>query len=263
MTLLYGSEGTGLILQPDRRAYSPERGYQILRSWRGPTAAALAYEATLIAASVEFENDNRSPISTITARIGYQDTTAGGSAEVPVNLWERNVNRVEKTIYEHPTVAALGLLAIKYLRDAMQNNAELDLPGLTAEYRAANGGADMPTAQVDQVLLVLDHLRKGVDSFVVHQPIVRQTQIVSSSYPRSAVSDNVGKILTRAQMSSLEAAPDGVLDDKTVPAGLASTARYGYHKTDPTITQQANNRWNITTEWEAGFWAKFLYENAS
>lgn len=257
-TLLYGTEGSGLIIQPDRRAYSPERGYQILRSWRGPTAAALAYESTLIAASVEFENDNRAPISTITARIGYQDTTAGGAAEVPVNLWERNVNRVEKTIYEHHKVAALGVATITLIREAVQNGSSVT--ELELELIAENGfGAAANDIAQEVFALIL----KGVDSFVVYQPVVRQTQIVSSSYPRSAVSNNVGKILTSAQMASLESAPAGVLDDKTVPDGLASIARYGYYKNDPTITQQANNRWNITTEWEAGFWVRLLYFDAA
>lgn len=254
-TLLYNpTAGAGLILQPDQRAYSPDRGFYIIRSWRGPTASALAYETTLQTAGFEYVNDNRSPIATITAKIGYDDTTSPGSPEVPVNLWERNVNREQKTIYEHPRVAALGIGYITAIREAVQNNET------TVSASTVDGG----TVENDAIAHeVFDLIRKGVDSFPVWQPVVNQTQIVSSSYPRSAVTANVGKILTKAQMVSLEEAPEGVLDDKTVPDGLTSIARYGYYKNEPQITQQANNKWHIVTQWEAGFWSTFLYENAS
>lgn len=264
-TIVYNpAAGSGLILQADERGYSPDRGSFIIRRWRGPTASALAYESTLRAASIEYTNDNRSPFATITAKIGYDDTTSPGTPEVPVNLWERQANRVEKTIYEFPTVAALGVDYIAKIRESVQGNyTDAQFIEALGEIPLVGSGGTGSPERDGVATEVFELIRKGVDSFPIWQPVVVQTQIVSSSYPRSAVTDNVGKILSKAQMIGLEEAPEGVLDDKTVPDGLASIARYGYYKNEPVITQQANNRWHIVTQWEAGFWSTFLYENAT
>jgi hypothetical protein len=232
----------GMIEQPKRKVFTQRNGWQWVRTWKGAKRFADGKGQELIAAGYDVSITEFGPTAIVECVVGTQDD----ADETPVDSWERQVNRIEKSIFEHPVFAGLTEATRRAVRrkfEIFQSPEEESVDVLLTGDAA----------------LLYERLTKGIEMFVVEQPVVRLTQTVSNRYARSAARANIGSILSYAKMKSVENAPEAVLDNKAVPSGISSIASYGYRKGDPTITQQANNKWQIVTEWEAGFWDTLLY----
>lgn len=247
----------GMIEQPNFRTYVQGRGWTWARRWIGPKENAYGLEQQLVIAGYDIRTQEDGPNTIIEGTVGARDDT-GGQAETPIATWERYVNRFEKSLYEHPSFAGLSDEVKFQVKEAVDSYQRGEPISPMFEQQS--------TDEQRLAFQLYSLIKNGVEVTVLFQPVVRLTQTASSRFDRSSASatGNVGKVLTKAQMKSLEGAPESVLDDKTVPTGIQSIARYGYLKGDSQVIQQAKNQWQIVTEWEAGFWAKTpIYENAT
>lgn len=235
---------SGMIEQPKRKVFTQRNGWQWVRTWKGAKRFAAGKGEELIIAGYDVTITELGPTAIVECVVGTQDD----ADETPIDIWERQVNRIEKSLFEHPVFAALTEEQRRNVRKKFELFQSID--GETSDVDLGAGS---------NASALYERLTKGVEVFIVEQPVVRLTQTVSNRYARSAAKANIGSILSYAKMKSVEEAPEAVLDNKTVPSGISSIASYGYRKGDPTITQQANNKWQIVTEWEAGFWDTLLY----
>lgn len=243
--------------QPLQWDYRQGKGWTWARSFHGPKAAAPGKAQELIASGYDVTyREEQGPNAYVYATFGGQDDV-GTPNEQPIKIWERAVNRVEKSIFEHPSVVNLK-------NTTVGDNDLLTWLRLAADEKSLrNVDPDVSPVTHADFYSAYDLILAGVESFIVNQPVVRLTETVSSRYARTAIRSNVGSILTPEVMTLTtgngESAPAMVIDSKALPAGLSGIAKYGYLKNEPQISQAANNRWQVSTEWEAGFWATFLY----
>jgi hypothetical protein len=232
----------GMVEQPKAWRYTQGKGFDYVRVFRGPKKTAVGLAQQLIGQKYNVDYEEEGPLARVTASIGAQE---GGGEEVPVDVWQVRVNQVEKTLYEHPKIVALGLDAVEALRTAIEDKS------------GANIEPDGDQA------IAYAHLLRGVESFLVEQSVVVHTQIVSSRYARTIAQNNVGKILTAAQMETIEKAPTGVLTDvqETVPddSPYGFTSMFGWLKHKPEMSQRANDQWEVVTNYSAGVWSMWLY----
>lgn len=236
----------GAHLQPFNYGWSPQRGGWTRRSWHGPKVNVAALAINLRANGYEYEVQETGPNAILTSLIGRTDD---GTTEVPTTLWERRVNRIQKSMFQHTAFTTLTQAQRDAIKLAIKN-----------ENGATSLAADAAALNFYKVFA------SGFEDFIVEQPVVIRNQTSSSTYAVTCVMNNVGNILTPAQMLSFESAPGAVLDTKTVSAALAAapfSCIYGYRKGDPQMTQQAFNRWQVTTEFEAGIWSMYAYTAAS
>jgi hypothetical protein len=166
-----------------------------------------------------------------------------GSPEVPINSWEFFAQEIEKDILEadNALVNAVSDDQKAAVRAALQDPSNDALVTDITD----------PSATILYIMML-----QGVKTARVLQPLVRHTATVSNAYTVPAALTNVGKILTTAQLGTLENFPSGLLFN--LPSGISSRTglAYGWYKKFPTVRGAANQKIQIEQEWEYGLWPK-------
>lgn len=246
----------GMIPQPVRRQYVQGRGWTWTISFIGPKALAFGLEQQLIAAHYDVSTVEEGPMATVEATFSGRDDTAG-TDEVPEDNWELTFNIVEKEFYESPRVAALAQTTIDGEDLLSQLRRAID------EKTLRNVSPEIGAVTYADFYEAYNLALAGTTSIIIEQAIIRRTRTVSARFSRQAIMTNVGKIITVAQMSSQELAPAEIVITETASTSLAFTARFGYRKAKPSITQTAQNKWHIVNEYVSGVWPNILYTSAT
>jgi hypothetical protein len=237
---------TGMIEQPKRRGWSRSRGFYAIRVWKGNKADAPGKEAELRAALIDYETVENGPKAVVTATYGTDQNSE--AIESPISLWERNVNRVEKPIYE--------------FKDLVSDLSADDRQALRSDVQEKEFHPD----DYDEPVIArgwFDLIMSGVESFILEQPVLVWSRTVSNNFKAATIfaDTNVGAIITVDQMKTREGAPAFLVPDFS--SGAPAFTNYGFRKAAPTISQQAGGKVQIQNQYEAGFWVKATYPLAT
>jgi hypothetical protein len=242
------------------------RGPYSVETWRGGEDAirAKASELANIGWSYDcVEGPGDPPIWTLEAR--SSDTTGGGGGggvEV-TETWEVAPNKVAKPLLQADCTLIKGLSEkqIGYIQKYI-NNPELVKDGIiwtgTAPEQAASAK-------------VYAMLRCGVEHYNVFQPVLRHTWVVPTNANPAFAFTNSGKLLTTAQLYSVENLPSNFLLPLAEIATLFGTVTrtdgvalaWRWYKNMPTLRMSTNGRKEVVGEWEFGLWSTDIYSVVS
>jgi hypothetical protein len=245
-----------MIPQPVRRSYIQGRGWTWTQAWIGPKALAFGLEQQLIAAHYDVATREDGPMATVEATFGGRDDIAG-SDEVVEDQWELTFNIVEKELYDHPSISALATVEVG------DEDLLSQLRRAVEEKSLRNVDPDVSPEDYATFYEAYNLALSGTTSIIVEQAVLRHTRTVSARFERSAAMTNVGKIVTKAQMSGNEGAPAEIVIEESNPEGLPYPTVFGYRKAKPSITRTAGNKWHIVNEYVSGIWSTLLYQSAT
>lgn len=245
------------------RRKSPYNGEQWVLTYTGPASnnpeemspAEIGY--SMVPSDFEAQLEATGPIYTLT--VISPDFPAGGSVGVQQAFFELAGNSLQFDMREHPKALALGPATLKQIDNAID--------GETAAIRSAALDAVNSAGGDTLALYNLLRQRKGSGSFFKPQYVLRFNRIASTRAVISVGFDNVGKILTTAQMVSETGPPGGILASideavsATQPANV-SGYQWGWLKQTPTVQTVAGNKIQISGEYYLEFWSTWLYAPA-
>ena len=243
------------IPQPSTYGYTPGRGYHQRLRWKITNPADIpALLGQLIAAGYAYDVSPEADgaITVVEATSQPAQDTNGDPASTPLaEIWERDSMTTEKDLLQCDLNSFAQILPYRKLliQKAIDDKTALD-------------SSVTDPAELDLYAL----LAHGVKSVRVSSPVVRRTRITASSYTVKASDTNMGKILTTAQMTSLENAPSTVLFNLPSSGSVNAsgvTAQSGWYKKPAKVAQQGDGRWQIVQEYEYDIWATRLYASAS
>jgi hypothetical protein len=242
------------IPQPSTYGYTPGRGYHQRLRWKITNPADIpALLGQLIAAGYAYDVSPEADgaITVVEATSQPAQDTNGDPASTPLaEIWERDSMTTEKDLLQCDLNSFAQILPYRKLliQKAIDDKTALD-------------SSVTDPAELDLYAL----LAHGVKSVRVSSPVVRRTRITASSYTVKASDTNMGKILTTAQMTSLENAPSTVLFNLPSSGSVNAsgvTAQSGWYKKPAKVAQQGDGRWQIVQEYEYDIWATRLYASA-
>lgn len=245
----------GATEQPRRLRWSPQGGYFTVRSWKGPKTAIDEIANQLSTAGVPWENQQlvAGQWQISSEAPNAVDPGTGSGTELPVDNWELLPGEQEKDILEADleVINSIPQTELQTLKDGILNPAPSKSPALSN------------STAIDLYALMLN----GVKTTKVHAPILRHTQTVSRSWATKAAMTNVGRIIANATLigsgANSENVPAGFLIALGEAPFINSSNRtglaYGWYKGFPTLGVGADNKLNITQEWQFGLWATLIY----
>lgn len=260
MTLLGNATSlANLTEQPRDISYSPDKGFESTRVWKGPATAVEALTAILRAQGYGYKVRNMpgGALAEVTATITGQ-ADSNGSTPSPADItdtWELAPNSVLKDICECDcaAVAALDVTELKEIKAYMKNRpAPEDTPAWT---------------DWDNQGPLVTLINAGVESWEVEQPILRHTYNVPRGVNPGFQWANIRKIFTTAQLIANEGVPpDYVFDLAAIGALFTNPTRtdgvalvYGWRKKMPHQSIGANGRREVNIEYHFGLWPTLLY----
>lgn len=253
----------GVVEQRPKYSWDPRTGFITTRTFIGPQRAITGLLASLQAGGWSFEVDpDGGQNYRVTAMIGASWSNSG-LQDNPVDVWELTSNRVEKDLLSSnlPIINALtpaagmtpsDLFVIRYLLD--------NPPQSPPVVGAPSASANPPQLSADG-LLIYKLMTAGVTSSIVFQPVLRQTQTVSSQFAINQAVTGVGTLFSSATLSSI--IPAGLLVSLPADGSYVNsngfTMNFGWLKDFPNVTVAAYNKTQITQDWQFGFWEETLW----
>lgn len=252
-----------MIEQGQQLTFVQGKGFTGKRTWIGPKEHAWGLCRILMGDGYDVTKTDDGPNAIVEAVASLPDlgTFPGDApaeaAEKPIPLWEQQINTIEKTIYEHPSlVAVLSPHNIGKLREQVEAKEFEDF------------GYDSPEqAEIAEPWYRL--INAGVESWPVYQPVIRFTGTVSDRFDKTKYLEfrqRVGQILSSERMAKTrsqggEEAPGFIIGAVfALPTNLSYEMHAGWLKTEPTFTQTSQHQWQIVTEYQGGVWPKLLYD---
>jgi len=189
---------------------------------------------------IDVTPDDNSALVEIEASVNEIDE---GGAEVAETTWELIPNAVEKDIFLHPAVQALGKGWIKFIKLALQDPE--------AAVFATADPAD-PDPRPAAAAAIYDLINAGFRAFPQDIPTLRLTQTVSNRYSLRLSQSYVGQVIAPGSIVSLEEIPADVMfalpgDPYTVPE-----FRWGWLKKMPSTRRTAFGKFSMTQDWQYG-----------
>lgn len=221
----------------------------------------------------------------ITFHFPYNYGTTTAANEPPVDLWELNSQKSQKSILDssNPLANSCSQGEIFLLGLFLQNKSDYIIvpendttaptnqtgtisyydtvydAGQSAQKRLAIA-AGSPARTLASVIAM------GQDSFDVFVPQLKHTKTVNSAYPIKATNVNIGRIISTKTMYQTENIPDNVLFDlpdyaDPQPAYGKPVLSWGWYKDAPAINQIARLKFQIVESWTYGLWPIAVYGN--
>lgn len=261
--------------------YEPGKGWKTIQRYRGTVTQLAAVVSDLQFAGCQFHLDPESEdhnYYTLTVTFGagaYNGGNPPDPGEPLSDQWELDVNDLEKSLWEFPTIIAefekilsyagapdadppipSGANILKQIKKQIQDTVEgtsedpdvlITVPVLPAPY----------TINVTLLLNFMGQLVRGVEAFTVSQLVLRRTMQIAPNCTIKASLANVGKIYAASAIATAYGIPN------TIRFGLPTT---GYWlKRSPTVSGPGKDgRWTIKQEfWWAETYSTFIYSAAS
>lgn len=228
--------------QPQSRGFSPTRGWQTIRTWKGEQNAIIDVANALVFFGYEVQIDHGpGRVSTVRGQIGVNEELGG---EEPVNLWEIQPITYTKDILESDLalVDALTDNEVQGIRSAIQNPDPANIPALTGDAQT-----------------IYDLMKLGVRDVKKFTVTLRHTQTVSNNWAVPLSLTNVNQIISTDTLISQEGPPGWIADSMPSVVSTRAGLSYGWFKSFPTITVVSYNRTQLVQEWEYGLWSTFIY----
>jgi hypothetical protein len=229
------------------------RGRQV-QTWKVTDSADVAtLVSALISGGYSYALQYDGQICTVEGTLDYGSGFGSPTTTPLTTIWERDIR-----IHEKDLLASNNSLVANGSVTEAHKKTILESLGLNV--------APAATGLTSNALTVYTLMFNGVKSVLVYQPVIRRSKLCANSYATAESDTNMGKILTSAQMTSLEGAPGGLL--YSLPASSAPSIRtdlnlmLGYLKMPARVQQQGDGRWQITQEWDYGEWSTYLYTAA-
>lgn len=232
----------GAYPQPLRYGKDQNGSYTLV-PYEGTKAEVLSLISSieLLKGTWEFEDSYSGAKCKINAR--FPVNTVSGQQEQPIDQWEFFAAKVEKDLLETDN-AAINAISSADKREIRRSIAASDSP-------TAFGSQ----AAVDVYNLMLD----GVRARIQFAPSLKHTQTVSQNWTVKASLTNVGRIISTASITTLEAIPSAILFNLPSDTTTKSGVSYGWFKMHPTVRVAANQKISIEQEWIYGLWSTTLY----
>ena len=264
-------------------SYSPGKGYETRRRYEGTGDTDGINELNQLRAMLAGSGWSFSvtgingPKWTLEATRGGSynqsgpDGSPGNEVTEPLSdQWELSSNLVEKDLLESdsPMINSLYLESIspgsgvtfarfmKDLKEMMEDPSKIPTtfsnPFPFPVYKA-----------------IIQLIQSGVKSVRIFQPTLRHVKIVADAYSVEESMDRCGQIIKAADIEALEGIPGEL--HFNLPSGtnarrtddFGKRLYYGWCKKYPNVSQQAEGKWQITTEYEWGLWHQDLYQFAT
>jgi len=184
---------------------------------------------------IDVTPDDNSALVEIEASVNDIDE---GGAEVAETTWELIPNLVEKDIFLHPTVQALGPEWIKFIKLALQDP------------EAAVFALDSPEAIA--AAAVYDLINKGFRAFPQYVPTLRLTETVSNRYSLRLSQTYIGSVIGPGSIAAFEGIPTDVMFVMPSNADSNPGFRWGWFKTMPSTRRTAFGKFSMTQDWQYG-----------
>lgn len=234
--------------QPKQYGYSQQNGHFTRRIWHCTNIeSAQALIPQLLAAKYSYTiTEGVTPrVEAEIASVASGDTS---TPEIPVDVWEKSV-----------VADNIDVLATPY---AQNNLNEFDIETIN-DYKKT--GTPLTSAQKTGLgaygLRWYNLVAGGTTNKTIYAPVLRHTQQVSAGYPLNWPNINVEKVLTNAQLTTLEGLPSD-LKFGLPTSGTDTDVIIGWLKLPATI-QQNGRGWIVTQEYQYGRWVDLLYEWAT
>jgi hypothetical protein len=254
----------GMIEQPRRYSGGPTKPDQTIRTWRGPKAAAKAMIKLCRMNLWDWELEESGPNATVTATMSNIDGS-NQTPEVPVDNWELVPGEVEKDLLE-ADIAAANLVNDtdkKTLRNLIAQPPSLGTKIDNAWALTTFTGTNEEKAAAFEMYQVI---LKGQRSVKMFAPVLRRTRTVSNQYAVREANTNSGRLIKTSSLESVEQVPASFLISfgqppfSKVPLDQVRYT-YAWFKHPPTLQVAANNRIQITQQWEFGLWSILIYDD--
>lgn len=263
----------GIVEGPRKYTWRPDNGWQLIRTWRGPKLHLEGILGHEKAFAVEIDlTEDASPNSTLT--ITYADPQDGtGQTELSTDYWELHGNDIQKSILEHPLYGGLSASAQAMLRSEIANAEQAD-PGTSyvadfSDYKATPISRRITPTQQIILSQLYDLWVRDQRHYTESQFVLRKTQMISSNYQLNLAMNGLNQIWLLGQITSTETVPDVILASVLnipnrvvlIPGTATVDGRwlFGWLKRSPTITQRANNRFEVVQEWWLEVWPILIY----
>jgi hypothetical protein len=242
----------GAYEQPLEYGYRQGQGPFTRRTWKCTDIdPARALISQLLAAKYSY-TVTEGPVPMVVAEVSNTNAVEPGTPEVPTNVWEKSVVAVQKDILETDYAKSVLNDADFVILNKYKKSGE---PLSSADLATLGGGGGYGTQWYNAI-------KAGVTSTLVYQTILRHTQIVSSGYPLQWTTNNDGRILTTAQLTSLEGLPSDL--KFAIPASsFGATYLTGWLKIPATVQTSSPDKWIVTQEFQFGEWLNLIYDAAA
>lgn len=247
--------------QPQEWGYSPDKGFDTTRSWKGPASAVESVTATLSALGWSFRVRHLpSGLAQIDATISGNASSNGGSQPSTVDVvdtWELYPNSVQKDLLE-ADCSAVGACTAQQISWVKTYLATRSTDAITAEGWTTWNGYQTT---------LINLANAGVTSWEIDAPVLRHSYSIPRGVNYSFPWNNIWKIHSTAQLIANEGVPaDYVLDLATIGALFTNPTRndgvpfhYGWRKRFPHQSIGANGKREVNIEYHFGLWATDLY----
>lgn len=252
--------------QPASWGWVVGRGGSLKRSWKVSDASQIGgLISYIIGTGGGYQVTPQADGAVWLVEANYETDSSGNTgptSSVPTTplseIWERDIKPSEKDLLEANVaiVNNLGNTDKKLIKQGLDEHIVPDEIAFTSS----------------DALTLYTLMYNGVKTWMVYQPVIRRTRMTANNYTVPESDTNVGKILTKAQMTSLEGAPPVILFDlpasgtsyRTTSTNAADiNLTLAYLKMPARVTQQGDGKWQILQEWDYGAWPSALFTAAS
>ena len=237
---------SGLIEQPQSYGYTQGRGSFSIRTFKITGGSHLTTLLPYLASTGYSYEVTNGAVVTVTARSEADQDNDNPQTEPLQDIWERQANVVERDILQSNVSSVVAVSAEnKILLSAALENHKMPL------FTGASA------TDADKLYYLI---KSGIKTVLISSPILRHTYITANNYTVQWSDNNVGKILTSGQMTSIEGCPSTVLFN--LPTTSAADSTYltaGFLKKPAHVLQIAGGQWQISQEYLFDLWAKLIY----
>jgi len=236
-----------------KKSYDPTRGPVVAVTFNG-TKDALDGIVAGLAPDQSSDMTEDGPVCLLT--VTTPDYPDAETSESYTRRFELLGNDIERSIYGHPSVLALGIPTIQKIKDAVNKEGKFDQVTLLPESLKDN-----PTA-----MSVYKLIMGGGDSYHYSQYVYRVTTTISSRSAGRLAFANTNRIYNTAQMIAEAGAPPTIrFSLADIPALPAAPSGYmnGWLKKSPTVTEIAGQKAEVALEYVLETWSTFAYSAAS
>lgn len=241
---------TNLTVVNIDRDFDPQTGWRVVFTYQGfqdPCNAQAALSATQGAKTSvrQFQG----PVYRATISWG---NSQDGSAEVPVDRWERVTEYVQEPLANNPNIIAAagadGKILSKWLKE-IRKDLDSDVPqGLDA------------TAS-DSQRAVYDLMSRGVQAHEVKRFVLRRRRTISLFYADVAVPNAVENIYSTAKLAQVFGIPNVIFAKlPATPASAPSNTVWSWkERADDSQYTPAYNKSEEVKDWVFAAWSTVVY----
>jgi hypothetical protein len=267
------SASLDIFEEPYEEGWTSANGYYISRIWKGKEAPIKAKALEMKSLAWDY-TVKQGPLWELTAKIATETNSDGtptsGSTEIPVPKFELIPNKIEKDLLDSQCafVSYLKPSIIKAIKDTVKEQ-------LAPNFLTGSINAGLFTTQAEKTVAadVYLHYMNGVNTFTSYSQTLRKVYQVSNKFQVAESMYGVNMIWSTPHLIATEYVPtsitsimlpSGLLTDRInntfgLPLRSNITLYVGWLKGCPSYSEVGQNLFEVTVEYEYGYWSSKLY----